>query len=89
MTTVTLAIPENLDLHEGDEVRFNALVQRDGTFVATHVTRPLSAGALKDVGQAPATLGEWARKWAGVAVSEADAGPENVKRAAYLRRFGA
>ncbi|WP_395732514.1 hypothetical protein [Prosthecobacter sp.] len=81
MNTVVTSIPDELrlELHQGEEIQFQALVQEDGSFLVTSVLHH----------HAPRTLGDWALKWAGT-LHVAEGENAHSLRDAYLaEKFGA
>ena len=85
MTTVATVIPDNLALKAGEEVQFQALIQADGSFLVTRVIHR----QLPKTDEAPKmTLTEWARKWGGTIKLEPGETYEDLKRAAYQKKFG-
>lgn len=94
MTTVATSIPDEirLELHHGEEVQFQALVQEDGSFLVTSLLQspptPVVPVTARSSG-APRTLGDWALKWSGsLNLAEGESRPS--LRDAYLtEKFGA
>ena len=85
MAIVTTSIPEGLALHAGDEVQFQAIVQPDGGFVVTRIIRQSQTAAAPDKARG---LGDWARQWAGAMKLEPGQTYEELKEAAYRKKFG-
>lgn len=85
MKTIIAAIPDDLAPHQGEEIQFQALVQADGTLLVTRVIHrePPTAKAAPKM-----TLSEWARKWGGTMKLEPGQTYEDLKRAAYQKKFG-
>lgn len=85
MKTIATAIPDDLAPHQGEEIQFNALVQEDGTFLVTRIIhRQPPAVELEP----KMTLSEWTRKWGGTMKLEPGQTYEDLKRAAYKKKFG-
>jgi len=86
MKTIATAIPDNLAPQMmGEEIQFQALVQADGTLLVTRVLHrepPIAKAGGK------LTLSEWSRKWAGTMRLKPEETFEDIKRAAYQRKFG-
>jgi hypothetical protein len=82
MTRITLAIPEDLHPHEGDEVLFQTLVQADGSYLVTRAVRSQPR-------QRSMTPADWARKWAGSMKLEEGETRESLRDAYMKEKFGA
>ena len=85
MATVTASIPEGFALHAGDEVQLQAIVQPDGGFVVTRIIRQ-SQPVMQP--RKARGLGDWARQWAGAMKLGPGQTYEDVKLAAYRKKFG-
>ncbi len=85
MKTISTAIPDDLTPHQGEEIQFQALVQDDGTFL---VTRILHREPPATTAEPKMTLSEWARKWGGTMKLEPGQTYEDLKKAAYQKKFG-
>ena len=83
--TITATLPENIAPQTGEEIQFQALVQADGTFLITRVIHRELVTQLKSKSS---TLGDWARQWAGAMKLEPGQTYEDLKRAAYQKKFG-
>jgi len=85
MKMISTAIPDDLTPHLGEEIQFQALVQKDGTLLVTRVIhrQPVPARTAPKM-----TLGDWGRKWAGIAALKPEQTVEELKREAYRKRFG-
>ena len=85
MKTITTAIPDDLSPHQGEEIQLQALVQSDGSLLVTRVIhrQPHARKA-----EPKMNLSEWARKWAGMMKLEPGQTYEDLKRAAYRKKFG-
>ena len=83
---VATAIPDGLSLQTGEEIQFQAIVKQDGTL---QVMRVLHRETPKPADEKPRmTLGDWARKWGGTFKLADGQSFEDVKRAAYQKKFG-
>jgi hypothetical protein len=94
MTTVATSIPDNLrlNLHQGEEIQFHALVQQDGSFLVTsvlHRQTPPTVNAPSALVDPPQTLGDWARKWAGTLHLAEGESPQSLREAYMTEKFGA
>lgn len=94
MTTVATSIPDDLrlNLHQGEEIQFHALVQKDGSFLVTsvlHCQPPQASPAPSVPGDAPRTLSDWAHKWAGTLhLAERD-NTQSLRDSYLTEKFGA
>ncbi len=69
MQTVATFLPEGLELHQGEEIQFQALVQADGSLL---VTRVLHRENPKTSMKPTISLADWGRMWAGAIALEPD-----------------
>jgi hypothetical protein len=94
MTTVATSIPDDLslNLHQGEEIQFHALVQQDGSFLVTSVLhrQPAQTAPVPSASSdAPRTLGDWAHKWAGSLHLAEGETPQSLREAYLTEKFGA
>lgn len=94
MNTVVTSIPDELrlELHQGEEIQFQALVQEDGSFLVTSVLhhQPPPAPPSPSVSEdAPRTLGDWALKWAGTLHVAEGENAQSLRDAYLAEKFGA
>lgn len=94
MTTVATSIPDELrlNLHQGEEIQFQALVQQDGSFLVTSVLhrQPLQASPVPSaLSDAPRTLSDWAHKWAGTLQLAEGESSQSLRESYLTEKFGA
>ena len=83
---VTATIPDDLSLHAGEEIQFQALVQADGTFL---VTRMLHRETPKPAEAKPLmSLSDWVRKWGGKFKLPEGKNFDDIRRDAVRKKHG-